>query len=60
VPSWNFKLLNKIYAQTERLKNIIESFRKFAKGDRQHREKVNLNQVRARIYRKIIYAIREH
>jgi signal transduction histidine kinase len=38
-------LLNKIYAQTERLKNIIESFRKFANGDRQHREKVNLNQV---------------
>ena len=38
-------LLNKIYAQTEQLKNIIESFRKFANGDRQHREKVNLNQV---------------
>lgn len=38
-------LLNKIYAQTERLKNIIESFRKFANGDRQHREKVNLNQL---------------
>jgi C4-dicarboxylate-specific signal transduction histidine kinase len=38
-------LLNKIYAQTERLKNIIENFRKFANGDRQHREKVNLNQV---------------
>jgi signal transduction histidine kinase len=38
-------LLNKIYTQTERLKNIIENFRQFAKGDRQHREKVNLNQV---------------
>ncbi|BAP55100.1 histidine kinase [Thioploca ingrica] len=38
-------LLDKIYAQTDRLKTIIESFRKFANGDRQHREKVNLNQV---------------
>ena len=38
-------LLNKIYAQTGRLRNIIDSFRSFARGDRQHRERVNLNQV---------------
>ena len=37
------RLFERIYDQTERLSAIIESFRRFARGDRTHREKVSIN-----------------
>ena len=38
-------LLERIFSQTERLAAIIDNFRKFARGDRVHREKVVLNDL---------------
>ena len=38
-------LLEQILAQTERLNAIFENFRKFARGERTHREKVKLNSL---------------
>ncbi len=38
-------LLNRILTQTDRLNAIINNFRKFARGDRIQREKVDLNEL---------------
>ena len=38
-------LLENIWSQTERLHSIIDNFRRFARGDRAHREKIDINQV---------------
>ncbi|MEN6421272.1 MAG: ATP-binding protein, partial [Smithella sp.] len=38
-------ILQRIFNQTERLAAIIENFRRFARGDRTHREKVDLNKL---------------
>lgn len=37
--------LERINRQTERLRKIIENFRQFARGNRNHREFINLNQL---------------
>ncbi|MDM8521919.1 ATP-binding protein [Desulfococcaceae bacterium HSG8] len=38
-------VLERIWDQSERLKAIIENFRRFARGDRSRRESVNINEV---------------
>ena len=53
-------LLEKVLAQTDRLKSIIENFRRFARGDRSQKEIINVNNVVSQTAKNFVEQFKQH